>query len=312
MSLEEKVAKKLEELTEEEYNEILKKEKNYASWICAIVLLTVFTLYWGIGLCIKPLVLNIVMFTWSLIFSFIIIAFFIQKLKLTNEEIVRKAIYKELEENESGVEEICVKYKEVVLPEGFNCSKIVKLIASKFLLLDIEKENFILQDKEELSRIYKFSEILSFEVYENGESKIKGSVGNALIGAAFFGLGGAIIGSSIGKKIEDKCTQLQLLIKIDNIENPLICVDYVKNSWIKKSNEKYVEMKDNLREVCSVLEYIVNKKVTNNKDSNKKQISQNKTKTDKEKLLELKELLDEGLITEEEYELKRKQILNLV
>ena len=45
---------------------------------------------------------------------------------------------------------------------------------------------------------------------------------------------------------------------------------------------------------------------------NKKQISQNKTKTDKEKLLELKELLDEGLITEEEYELKRKQILNLV
>ena len=113
MSLEEKVAKKLEELTEEEYNEILKKEKNYASWICGIVLLAGFTLYWGIGLCINPSNSNIVMFTLSLIFSFIMIVFFIQKLKLTNEEIVRIAIRKELEENEDVVEEKCVKYKHV-------------------------------------------------------------------------------------------------------------------------------------------------------------------------------------------------------
>ena len=62
--------------------------------------------------------------------------------------------------------------------------------------------------------------------------------------------------------------------------------------------------------VCSVLEYILNAKAISENDSVFEEDG-SMNKSNKEQLQELKEMLDDGLITQEDFEQKKKQILGL-
>ena len=70
-------------------------------------------------------------------------------------------------------------------------------------------------------------------------------------------------------------------------------------------------MKNNIQSVCSMLEYMLNEK-TLEQSSSVKHVENNSIQTsNKVQLQELKEMLDDGLITQEDYEQKKKQILGL-
>jgi hypothetical protein len=62
-----------------------------------------------------------------------------------------------------------------------------------------------------------------------------------------------------------------------------------------------------LRNACSTIEFIINNKEL----LAESEIEKNEPMTKKEQLLELQELLDEGLISEEEFKDKKRQILGL-
>ena len=80
----------------------------------------------------------------------------------------------------------------------------------------------------------------------------------------------------------------------------------------EKSSSTYRKKIESLQYVCSTLEYIINRKTLEESATHNqtKDISVEKA-SNKEKLQELKEMLDEGLITEEDYEQKKKQIIGL-
>ena len=161
-------------------------------------------------------------------------------------------------------------------------------------------------------KMYKFSDLINYEVYENGQSKVKGRAGSALIGGAFFGLTGLIVGSSMSRKVEDKCNQLKLIIRLNDLNCPQIVITYVDNVAWDKAGFTYRTMKENLQLVCSALEYIMNAKTLEQSAVEKTEPQTTKEeKPLKEQMLELKEMLDSGLITQEEYELKKKRLLNL-
>ena len=184
--------------------------------------------------------------------------------------------------------------------------------SNESILIDNINKKFIHKKGKHLSRPYKFNDIINYEVYENGNSKVKGTAGKALIGGAFFGIGGLIIGSSMGKKINEKCNQLQLIIRLNDFNTPQIDLKYIDNVEYDKNGFLYRNMKSNLQEVCSILEYMINAKtLEENAEENKIYKFNNNSKTNKEQLQELKEMLEEGLITSEEYEQKKKQILGL-
>lgn len=200
-----------------------------------------------------------------------------------------------------------------IAKSGFIISKTINITAvgwsSTKLLIDNENKKFIYQHGTSISKTYSFSDIINYEVYENGKSKVQGRAGSALIGGAFFGLGGAIVGASRSKNIDEKCTQLKLIIRLNDLGCPQIVITYVDNVNLEKSGWTYRNMKENLQSVCSVLEFMLNNKTSEQSET---KLSENKVEpTKKEQLQELKEMLDEGLITQEDFEIKKKQILGL-
>ena len=198
----------------------------------------------------------------------------------------------------------------------FAVSKTIGIAASgrssSKLLIDNEHKLFIYQQGNSLSKTYHFSDLINYEVYENGQSKVKGRAGSALIGGAFFGLTGLIVGSSMSRKIEDKCNQLKLMIRLNDLDHPQIVITYVDNVAWDKTGFTYRTMKENLQQVCAALEYIMNAKTLEQAAAERPETQLLKeVKPLKEQLQELKEMLDSGLITQEEYEQKKKLLLNL-
>ena len=71
-------------------------------------------------------------------------------------------------------------------------------------------------------------------------------------------------------------------------------------------------MKKNLQQICSILEYMINAKtLEDNIEKTETSRPNNTVTSNKEQLKELKKMLEEGLITQEEYDQKKKQILGL-
>ena len=178
------------------------------------------------------------------------------------------------------------------------------------LLVDSENKKFIFQNKDAVCiKPYNFSDILNYEVYENGKSQVQGRAGSTLIGGAFFGLGGLIVGSSMSRNINEKCNDLKLIIRINDLENPQIVIPYIRTQC-DKSGWMYRDAVKNVQELCSLLEYIINSKTLEQSANTQSQINVTE-KSPKEQLQELKEMLDDGLITQEDYEQKKKQIIGL-
>ena len=82
-------------------------------------------------------------------------------------------------------------------------------------------------------------------------------------------------------------------------------VDLDKNSWT------YKNMKNNIQTVCSMLECMLNEKTLEQSSAGKQEEKISVNASSKEQLQELKEMLDDGLITQEDYEQKKKQIIGL-
>lgn len=185
----------------------------------------------------------------------------------------------------------------------------VSHIRSARLLIDTKRKQFIYAIGKDYSSIIEFKDILSYEVYEDGDSVVKGSAGRALIGGAFFGLTGAIIGSSGKRKVSNYCSSLKLLIRINDIANPQIEITFI-NSQVEKDSSTYKNCIKSLQEISSYFEYMINSKTLEEPKSSPTEKPQVESKSKKEQLIELKELFEEGLITEEDYNKKKQDILN--
>lgn len=220
-----------------------------------------------------------------------------------NDELALRAIKKDLNANSPIM--------KPTLNENFTFSKECLILANGWsttkLLIDNDNKTFVYQKGKTYSKVYNFKDIINYEVYENGKSKVQGRAGSALIGGAFFGLGGLIVGSSMSRDVDEKCNQLKLFIRLNDIDCPQIVIVYVDNVEWDKSGWTYRNMKENLQSVCSVLEFMMNNKTLELSETKESKPS----KTKKEQLQELKEMLDDGLITQEDFDIKKRQILEI-
>ena len=211
--------------------------------------------------------------------------------------------------------DIALLKQDNAIDRNFTLSKAVDILASGWsaskLLIDYQNKQFIYKKGKTFSKTYKFSDLINYEVYENGHSKVKGRAGSALIGGAFFGLGGLIVGSSMSRNINEKCNQLKLIIRLNDFDCPQIMITYVDNVDWDKNSWTYRNMKENLQSVCSMLEFMLNEKTLEQSSTVKQVEKTSEQKSQKEQLQELKEMLDDGLITQEDFEQKKKQILGL-
>jgi ribosome-binding protein aMBF1 (putative translation factor) len=150
--------------------------------------------------------------------------------------------------------------------------------------------------------IFDYSSIVDYELLEDGESIEKGGVGRAIVGGALFGGVGAIVGAGTGHKHKKTCTNLQLKITLDNVSMPVAYVNFI-NTATKKNGFVYKQMSSLAQEALSILSIITKAQEENHANA--------KNFSEADEILKFKKLLDEGIITQEEFEKKKKQLLNL-
>lgn len=145
---------------------------------------------------------------------------------------------------------------------------------------------------------YNYNDLINYELME-GKTKIKSkskkgiisTVGRATVGGMIAGPAGLIVGGVTGKKKGKSLqkTNLNLRISVNDPKYP--------SQQIKCKNEKRAS------DLMSLLDFILN--------NQNEQENQNNTDNSIEQLKQLKELLDSGILTQDEFELKKKEILGL-
>ncbi|MFA5715307.1 MAG: hypothetical protein WC998_06185 [Candidatus Paceibacterota bacterium] len=122
---------------------------------------------------------------------------------------------------------------------------------------DTNKKWAIKTRKNDDVKIFSYSDLTEFEVYEDGNSIAKGRAGSALVGGLLFGVVGAVVGGAGKKSISNTCKVLQLRIRVNNLYCPEIIVNFISTE-IKKDSMMYRLDFEAAKNMAAILSYIHN------------------------------------------------------
>lgn len=214
-----------------------------------------------------------------------------------NEKEQKNLLKKEKQKEYSQLQERAKIFKE-------RCTTHVE----KYIYFDDNINEIFIPDFWTRPKFIKYNEILDFELLEDGNSISSGGVGRAVAGGVLFGGAGAIVGSVTGKKKSTNiATSMQIKITTKDINNPVIFIKIFKGEH-KKGSIVYNSFQKNAHKIISMLQITVDR-VTQDSLNNSSLI-QESSKSKIDELKELKELLDSGILTQEEFDSEKAKILN--
>ena len=131
-----------------------------------------------------------------------------------------------------------------------------------------------------------------------------------------FGALGALAGASRSKKNQSTCSNLKIKILLNNINQSSLIINLLSKE-ISTNTQEYENVMKTAEELDGTLNYIVKScKDNSNTETSKTspQINHEKTPTAQQNsifdlLREYKKLLDENIITQEEFDKKKKELL---
>lgn len=154
--------------------------------------------------------------------------------------------------------------------------------------------------------IFEYRNIVDYELLQNGTSVSKGSVGSAIVGGLLFGAAGAVVGAAGSKRTEvGVCTNLSIKITLRDTYKKVCYITFIKDS-IEMNTETYVLAQKIAQHCMSYLKIACDIVEKSESAQNAKFVRSNA-----DELRKFKELFDEGIITEEEYNAKKNQLLGL-
>jgi len=157
-------------------------------------------------------------------------------------------------------------------------------------------------------RVFTFDELYDYELMEDDSQVTKGGLGMAVAGGVLFGGAGAIAGGLTGKKKAKKEVEsLVLKINLNDIEFPCVMIPYITKSTKTKSNA-YIDAFNTAQETISCLDIVLRMEEAAKANAAS---SPAPAADPAEQIMKLKELLDMGALTQEEFDLKKKEILGL-
>ena len=151
--------------------------------------------------------------------------------------------------------------KRIDVPYSVMTKKLFESCWYKTFLVDDENKKFaILSTKKGKPSVYsefKYSDLLDFNLYEDGVQQIEGRGMLSAAGALMFGTAGAVVGSSMGPtKSTNICNELSVQIKVNDLNNPLITIVCAKNTY--KRAKRYSNGKQIANDIIATLTYIEN------------------------------------------------------
>lgn len=187
------------------------------------------------------------------------------------------------------------------LLEEFEATKKI----GSYIEIDENKKQLIIPDgfmgKKINPRVYNFEDIIDYELLEDGESITKGGLGRAVVGGALLGGVGAIVGGVTGKKkTKNLINSLKIKVTVNDTNSPTTYINLI-NTQTKASSFVYKVAYSSAQEILSIFAVITQSKPQQEGSSN---IST------ADELLKLKQLLDEGILSKEEFDVEKNKILN--
>lgn len=175
--------------------------------------------------------------------------------------------------------------------------------SSAYIKVDFDNKFFYLPLKGSRDPfIYLFSDLLNFELVEDGATLSKGGLGSAVVGGALLGAAGMITGGILGKKNKDVINSMYITLSLND---PLLSFRKISiiNAETKKNGMIYKTCKMAAENTVSLLDRICN--------STNQDIQPQTQGSAADEIKKFKELLDSGIITEDEFNAKKKQLLGL-
>lgn len=156
--------------------------------------------------------------------------------------------------------------------------------------------------------ILDYKQIVDFELLEDGECITKGGFGQAIVGGALLGGVGAVVGGVAGaKKTKNICNSLTIKITVRDYIKQTVYVPLIKTPS-KTSGVFYRQAYNDAQDILSALQLSVDK-VNSPLQTPPDQKTSPFSAADEIK--KFKQLYDEGIITKEEFEEKKKSLLSL-
>lgn len=188
-------------------------------------------------------------------------------------------------------------YLRISLANKFQATKSVQ----NFIEIDDVNKLFCISNE-----LFLYENLLSFELLEDGQSIAKGGLGRAVVGGLLFGGVGAIVGGITGgKKTKGICNSMKLRVSLKNAHKDVVYISFITGETPTKGFI-YQVAQENAQKCITVLEQINEQ----NHAAQNVPISSDVVSVADE-ILKYKGLLDQGVITQEEFELKKKDLLNL-
>ena len=172
--------------------------------------------------------------------------------------------------------------------------------------------------------IFEYKNLLSFELIQDNQHFISGGLGRAiLLGLAFgvpgvlfdFGIGiiaiavGIILGATTGgKKTHGICNMMKIKITVKNAHVDTVYIPFV-SSEIEFDSTMYKTLYNHAQASLSALEIIADYNRAQNENAKVNEVGAGDSEADE--ILKFKKLMEDGIITNEEFQAKKKQILNL-
>lgn len=204
-----------------------------------------------------------------------------------------------------------------------------KIILGRILNLSMAQQREILNNRPKGSnmieylnenmwdvRQFSFRDILSSEVYEDGNSIIKASrtsqAASALLGGFMFGETGAVIGGLSGKKRNiNTIGRIEVNIVVNNTQSPrfsLVLLD--QKNEIPKTNPLYKKSAEIANEVNALMSVLIKRadSETQQKDIPSTSVS---SQSIADELTKLSKLVEEGHISKDEFAVLKAKLLGL-
>lgn len=170
------------------------------------------------------------------------------------------------------------------------------------------------------ARTYDYKDILESEVIIDGETITKTSrssqLGGAILGGILAGGVGAVIGGLSGKTAsKEKVKTIQLKVIVNDTKKPLQIITFLnETNSIDRNNQKFIKANKEVIHWHSLFKVIIDMA---DKEEKSNQVIQNNINNSSsqsfntaDEIRKLHDLLKEGIITQEEFNLQKKKIIS--
>lgn len=146
--------------------------------------------------------------------------------------------------------------------------------------------------------LFRYDELTSFDVIEDGNTT-KGGLFRAAIGGTAFGGAGAVVGAVTGKT-NKTISEGKIKLNLKDLNQPYYMLDILPNE-MKKTSMLFKSYEKSMNDAIAGLQHILASQTTA-VDSQTSNLND---------LRELKALLDDGIISKQEFDTKKSQILGI-